>query len=32
MLAEKAAVWSLIKGPATGAVTTLTTLDAIALE
>jgi len=32
LFTEKAVVWSLIKGPATGSVTTLTTLDAIAVK
>ncbi len=31
LFTEKAAVWSLIKGPATGSLTTLTTLGAIKL-
>ena len=32
LFTEKAAVWSLIKGPATGSLTTLTTLGAITLK
>lgn len=32
LFTEKAAVWSLVKGPATASVTTLTTLGAITLK
>lgn len=32
LFTEKAAVWSLVKGPATARVTTLTTLDAITVK
>lgn len=32
LFTEKAAVWSLVKGPATAQVTTLTTLDAITIK
>ena len=32
LFTEKAAVWSLVMGPATATVTTLTTLDAIAIK
>lgn len=32
LFTEKAAVWSLVKGPATAQVTTLTTLDAITFK